>query len=160
MTATLNVLAGGYLTVYTGATAQGYQYKIAGNTAASGAVCTIYLEDPLQAALTAATHTITVTASPYNGVVLYVSGSGTHTGAPVGVAVSAIPNGYYGWIQTKGPATVLGDSNTITVGSCVCGSKAVDGACGVQTEVTDPVVGTAFTAIASTYFGCIMLNLN
>jgi len=69
ITLTANQLAGGYLSVDV-TPGQGYLYRIAGNTAVSGAVgAVIYLEDPLLVALTTSSKVI-VTKHPYDGVVI------------------------------------------------------------------------------------------
>ena len=157
VTLAANLLAGGYLTVTT-TPGIGYTYKIAGNSVAAAAVVNIYLEDPIVVALTTASK-IDVIPDPDGAVVIFANGTGTHTGNIRGVAVYPLTAYYYGWLQIGGVGTVLGDSNTITVGSCVVGSKAIDGAVGVQTEVTDPIVGTAITGIASTEYGLVNLQI-
>lgn len=103
LTLALNLLAGGYLSVNV-TPGQGYCYKIKGNTAVSAAAnCVVTLEDPLQVALTTASKVI-VCAHPYNGVVVE---PGTPTGAIVGVAQDIITAAYFGWLQTRGVASVL-----------------------------------------------------
>lgn len=103
ITLTANQLAGGYLSVDV-TPGQGYLYRIAGNTAVSGAAgAIIYLEDPLIIALTASSKVI-VAKHPYDGVVI-------EPGTPTGV-IAGVPNGvftaaYYFWIQTHGTASVL-----------------------------------------------------
>ena len=103
ITLTANQLAGGYLSVDV-TPGQGYLYRIAGNTAVSGATgAVIYLEDPLIVALTTSSKVI-VTKHPYDGVVI-------EPGTPTGV-IAGVPNGvftaaYFFWIQTKGTCSVL-----------------------------------------------------
>ena len=103
ITLTANQLAGGYMSIVV-TPGQGYLYKIKGNTAvtaAAGAVIT--LDDPLKVAITTASNFI-VTPHPYSGIVVE---PGTPTGVIVGVAHRVLTAAYYGWIQTKGVASVL-----------------------------------------------------
>src|SRR3990167_7151648 len=131
LTATVNEFAGGYLAVVV-TPGQGYTYKIKGNTAASAAVCTFTLEDPLQVALTTDSNII-VAQHPYNGIVIE---PGTPTAAIAGVAQDIITAAYYGWIQTKGPCSVL------FTGTGVAG-KAVG-------SLTSGTSGSSAPAIAAT----------
>lgn len=65
-----------------------------------------------------------------------------------GVLMSAIPNGSFGWIQIKGPATITtaltagGDGNALTA------VGATDGTLDVSALVTDSVVAYAIDASA------------
>lgn len=103
ITLTANFLAGGYMSVVV-TPGQGYTYKIKGNTAVSSAAgCVVTLEDPLQVALTTSSRVIFV-KHPYDGVVIE---PGTPTARIAGVAPDVITAGYFGWMQTKGPAAVL-----------------------------------------------------
>lgn len=103
ITLAANLLAGGYVSVDV-TPGQGYLYRIVGNTAvtsAAGAVIT--LEDPILVALTTSSKVILIN-SKYNGVVIE---PGTPTGAIVGVAHRVTTAGSFGWIQTRGVASVL-----------------------------------------------------
>lgn len=103
ITLTANQLSGGYLSVNV-TPGQGYLYRIAGNTAvtsAAGAVIT--LADPLQVALTTSSKVI-VAPHPYSGLVIE---PGTPTAAIAGVAHRVTTALYFGWIQTRGAASVL-----------------------------------------------------
>jgi hypothetical protein len=162
ITATANQLAGGYVTVTAaGQAGAGYSYKIAGNTAAAGAVCTIYLEDPLLTALTVTASTIDIIANPFAEVILSVgSGSGC-TGTPIGVAVYPVTAEYYGWVQVKGPCGVLADGG-ITVGAVATVSNSVAGALEIATNASteaQPAIGTAITGISTGEYGLIDLML-
>ena len=152
VTVTENQLAGGYVSVSV-TPGVGYTYKIAGHAAATGAVVTLNLEDPIIVALTTSSR-VDLLASPYRSVVVNPA---TASSAPVGVAVAATPAAYYGWVQTTGAATVLADG-TVVVGTSVCASNgtagAVEATAGVQA-----LVGTALSGIATTEYGAINLNL-
>lgn len=103
ITLTANQLAGGYLSVDV-TPGQGYLYRIAGNTAVSGAAnAVITLEDPLIVALTTSSKVI-VAKHPYDGVVIE---PGTPTGVIAGVPNAVFTAAYYFWIQTKGACSVL-----------------------------------------------------
>jgi len=103
ITLAANVLQGGYLSVNV-TPGPGQLYKIKSNTAVSGAAgMVITLEDPIRVALTASSKVIFL-PSPYAGIVV---DPGTATGNAVGVAVSVINIGEYGWIQTYGPVSAL-----------------------------------------------------
>src|SRR3990167_2832505 len=102
LTATVNEFAGGYLAVVV-TPGQGYTYRIKGHLAATTAVVTINLEDPIQIALTTSSRVIWV-AHPYSGLVIE---PGTPTANIAGVATHIITASEYGWIQTKGACSVL-----------------------------------------------------
>ena len=83
VTLTANQLAGGLLTVTAATTGAGFLYKIKSHAAASAAVVTFNLEDPV---VVATTGTVTVDCAPnaYSGVVVNPT---TATSAPIGVAI-------------------------------------------------------------------------
>lgn len=97
-----DLLAGGYLSVVV-TPGQGYTYKIKGNTAATAAAVTFYLEDPVQVALTTSSNII-VAKHPYDGIVIE---PGTPTARIAGVPNAIITAAYYGWVQTRGACAVL-----------------------------------------------------
>lgn len=97
-----DLLAGGYLSVVV-TPGQGYTYKIKGNSAASAAAVTFYLEDPVQVALTTDSNII-VAKHPYDGIVIE---PGTPTARIAGVPNAIITAAYYGWVQTRGACAVL-----------------------------------------------------
>ena len=153
LTATANILAGGYLI---GATTpgQGYTYKIRGNTAVSAAAnMVVYLEDPIQVALTTGS-TVSLVASPYSGVILNPT---TATGNIAGVAIYPVVAAQYGWIQVNGAVGILAQG-TITVGEQVAASSTTAGAV-VATSGVLASVGYAIEGITSTDYGPIFLNI-
>jgi hypothetical protein len=153
ITATLNQLAGGYVVVNT-LVGVGWTYKIKGNTAASGAVCTITLEDPIKVALDA-TSTIDIIAGPFSFIEIWDYSN--HDGTVVGVAAAPITASYYGWYQKKGPCGLLIDSSNVAVGVNVYASAAVDGAGGPTGTYTR--IGTAITAGSSGEYAMVDLNI-
>lgn len=114
-TLTANQVAGGQMIVV-GGVATGSSYKIKSNSATSGATgLSIVLEDPLQANLTTASR-VALFPNPYSGVIIAPA---TRTGIPVGVAVSALASGTYGWIQTRGIAPVITGVTGVAAGVAV-----------------------------------------
>lgn len=153
VTLTANQLAGGFLTISSASTNAGYTLKIKGNTAATAAVTTIYLEDAVIAAPTGTTK-IDVIPNPYSGVIVNPA---TASSNPVGAAVYAVTNAQYGWLQTHGPASVLADG-TVVVGTGLVASNATAGALEALTGVQAPVA-TAITGIATTEYGFVFLTI-
>lgn len=153
VTVTANAWAGGYVSV-TVTPGQGYLYKIKSNPAATAAVVTIQLEDPIQQVALTTSSKIDVIANPYSGVIVNPT---TATGAALGVAIYPITNAQYGWIQVKGPTNVLAQG-TIVVGEQVAASATVAGAI-VATSGVLANVGVAITGIADTEYGTVNLNI-
>lgn len=152
VTVTANQYAGGFVKV-TVTPGVGLAYKIKSHPAATSAVVTLTLEDPILVALTTSSR-IDLIPSLYNGVIINPA---TATGVPVGVAVYPIAATEYGWIQVEGPANVLADG-TVTVGTALVASNGVAGAvepaAGVQAGI-----GIAITGIATTEYGAVKLGL-
>jgi hypothetical protein len=97
-----NVVAGGIMAVVAGV-GTGFAYKVKSNTVAAGATgMAIVLEDPIQQNFTTATK-VAFQPNPYNGVVIVPA---ARTAAPVGVAVNNLTASSYGWVQTRGLASV------------------------------------------------------
>lgn len=153
VTVTANQLTGGYMVVTT-STGVGYQYEIGTHAAASSAVVTLNLVDPIIVALDTNSR-VDLVANPYSGVIVNPA---TATGFPVGVAVAAVPATYYGWIQCRGVANVLADG-AITVGTSLVASNATAGAVEPLTGV-QAIVGTAMTGISTTEYGAVNLHLS
>jgi hypothetical protein len=157
VTLTANQCAGGYLVVVSASAGAGQISRISSHAAASGAVVTFNLEDPLVAATTG-TVKIDVIPNPYDGVVVAPT---TATGMPVGVAIHAVAANEYGWIQTHGIAPCLAQG-TVTVGDVVIpanttttGTVVAEGA-----NTIDAEVGIAPAGIASTDVGFIFLTID
>jgi len=153
VTCSANDFAGGWVIVTT-TPGQGYQYQIGSHAAATAAAVTLNLVDPITVALTTASR-IDLVANPYSKVVINPT---TATSCAVGVAVAAVPINYYGWIQTRGVATVLADG-ALAVGTQVVASNATAGAVEALTGV-QAIVGTAVTGVATTEYGAVNLLLN
>lgn len=137
-TVAANALAGGIMSVAV-TPGQGYSYKVKSNSATSAATgLSIVLEDPLQTNLSTASRVV-FTLNPYNGVVVLGTAA---TNAVVGVPVVAIPPSNFGWIQTRGPASVY-----------IQGTPASGNAVGVNlantTGAVSPATGVIFSAVGS-----------
>lgn len=153
VTITANQMTGGYAVITTG-TGAGYQYQIGTHAAFTSAAPTLSLVDPLIVAIDT-TSRIDLVPSPFTGIIVNPT---TATGTIAGVACAATPISYYGWVQTKGPATVLAQG-TIVVGEEVGASATTAGAIVATTGVLADV-GYAITGIATTEYGAIFLNIS
>ena len=134
--ATANQYAGGYLHTIDDA-GEGYTYRIKSNTAASSNAVTFTLYDAVQVAITTATDAA-ITGNLY-GKVRPALGSADYIAA--GVAPRAFTADYYGWVQTRGIATVRVDAG-VAIGLPLMLSDATAG----QAEAADnthPLIGFA-----------------
>lgn len=156
LTITANALAGGIMSVAV-TPGQGYSYKVKSNTAVSAATgCVVTLEDPIQVALTTSSKVV-FSLNPYNGIV--VSGTAP-TNAIVGVPVVAIPPSNFGWIQTRGPASVL-VGGTLEAGVAVGVNLAnVTGALAAATGVIFSKAGSMTATGTSGEYDIVNLQLN
>lgn len=153
VTLTANQLAGGYVCV-TVTPGQGQLLKIKSHPAASAAVVTLTLEDPVVVALTTSSK-IDLQVNPYSGVIINPA---TASSSPVGVCTYKITAAQFGWLQVAGPCNVLADG-AVTVGTNLAGSNAVAGAVEPHTGV-QALVGTALTDISDTEYGAVLLALH
>lgn len=154
VTVDANEYADGYVVV-TVAPGLGQTYRIKSHAAASAAVLTLDLYDPLVVAFTTGTR-IDLVANPYNRV---IQNPTTATAAPVGVAIVAAAVDTYTWIQTGGIASVLSEGAT-AVGANVIASTGVAGAVIDDTTNARPSIGHAMAGIASGEHGAIYLILD
>lgn len=165
-----NRFQGGYLNVVEG-TGLGQTLKVQSNAAASTtSACVVTLED----AFTVATSTdsrFTLTINPYgshfgtdyttDGVI--ISPATTLTGQIVGVslypiAASTATVAQYGFIQTKGPASVLAGS-TVALGIDVCVPTSSAGMLVTYAVATGPRIGTTLVASASAKYNLVNLDI-
>lgn len=155
ITLAANAVAGGLLHVVLG-TGLGQTYKIVGNTAVTAAAgMVITLEDPIRVALDTSSK-IDLRANIYNGVIVCPA---TMTNVVVGVAVSAITAGYYGWIQTHGACSCL-ETGT---GTCGTALGVLQG--GTIGSLAPAIAGTPILAFAqgtnvTTEYGSVFLTIN
>ncbi len=165
-----NRFQGGYLNIVEG-TGLGQTLKIQSNSAASTtSACVIQLEDAFSVA-TSTDSRFTLTINPHgsrygtdfttDGVI--ISPATTLTGQIVGVSFYPIPASTaavasYGFIQTKGPAAVLG-SSTVSIGLDVGLPSGTAGAVLAYAVATGPRVGTTLVATASAKYNLVNLGL-
>jgi hypothetical protein len=139
--ATAQQYAGGTLIVNAG-TGMGQTLTINSNPAANAsAALALTLDEKLAVALDA-TSKLSLVANVYNGVVVHPTAS---TCAPLGVVMTPVPAGFYAFVQTRGPASVLSDVTIAGAGLGVMPSTTTAGAVTVGTA-TGTRVGIAIVA--------------
>ena len=123
----------------TDGTGEGIMYKIKHCPATSGSeAVTIELTEPIRVTAVDAT-TVTLYKNKYRDVIVSAS---SKVDIPVGVPNVTIATTYYGWLQTKGPCSVLNDeTTTVAVGQPVTIGAVTVGAVEVIAAVTEPIVG-------------------
>lgn len=152
-TTTLNQYQGGYVSIVTG-TGSIQQLQIKSSpVVTSSTTITLQLTDPVYIA-TAATATANIWQAPYSAVIICPT---TLTGTVTGVPLVAIPGQAYGWFQTAGLATVLGQGATtqgldMAIGS-VAGSFAVAAATTQRLATADMAGADGLYTIASLKIG-------
>ena len=152
--ATLNQYAGGYLHI-TDDAGEGFQYRIKSNTAASSNAITLTLYDGLQVAVTTDTD-VAVTGGLYNNLIGATAGTDY---VVAGVTPISFTVNYYGWVQTRGVATILADG-TITAGGNLTLSDGVTGAIQAKDAETEPLVGFAlFASDDNAHVGVLLQGL-
>jgi len=136
-TGVANLYAEGYLQVDT-TPGNGYTYLVSGHDAiASSTAFTLFLKDPIQVALTASSR-VGLMPNAYKNVIVCPTAI---TGRVAGVAPCIITATQYGWLQTRGPASVL-INGTPAVTSPVANSGTTAGAVDVWTTAAAAVVVT------------------
>jgi hypothetical protein len=118
---------------------------------------TVVLEsdDPLWYPVTAATTRIDLIANPYFGVVPAL-GTATATG-PVGVLVTGVDTGNWGFVQVEGVAIAVADA-AIAIGQAVSPSIITLGRVGIN-STTLPIIGSALQAGVNNNAVAISLSL-
>lgn len=141
---------GGSVGVYTAGTIPvGEEYTIVDvtGTLTTGGALKVWLDRPLRYAVTTSAKVV-MKRNPYSGVIQFPAT--TPTGAPVAVAIWPIAAAEYGWVQTRGPVTVLSDGSTFAVGSAIGTPSGTAGAITVYAAATTKVaIGIARQAAAS-----------
>jgi hypothetical protein len=149
-----NLYAEGYLQVDNG----GYTYTVSGHAAiASGTAFTLYLLDPILVALSGS-NALGLVHNAYKNVIECPT---TQTATAVGVSAGVITSTQYGWVQAKGPCSVL-INGTPTVTAPVVPSGTTAGAVDLWTTaaaaVTVQPVGHMMQVGVSTKFNFVNLN--
>jgi len=129
-------------------------------TLTTGGALKVWVDKPLRYAFTTSA-TVTMRQNVFNGVIQFPAS--TPTGVPAGIAIFAIPAStstapVYGFVQTRGLASVLSDGSTFAVGSAVGTPSGTAGAVTVYAAATTKtIVGNAMQAAASGH--AIAVNL-
>lgn len=135
VTTVINFFAEGYAVISV-TPGGGDCYKIGSHAAlrnaTAGDIINLAPGNALRRAITTAASKIDLKAHAYGNVEQYEVT--TATGIPVGVAVSAIASGGFGWLQTRGACGVLQD-DTAVAGTHAVVPSAAAGAAGPETEV-------------------------
>ena len=119
---------------------------------------TITMFNPVQFAITTATHQIAYGMNPWRDVVVDPS---PLTAMAAGVCVKIIAAASYGWLQTGGACRVLVEG-TILEGDIVVSSATNNGRVMPSAAFADdgPVIGTVYCDQATTEFALIHLTLD
>lgn len=156
VTVTENQYAEGFLNV-ANEDGEGFLYKISGHAAATAAVVTINIADEVDTAMTTSSK-IDLIKNPFDAVIVNPT---TLTASPIGVAISDLTSSNYGWLQVKGPASVLDDGG-LSVGLDVVAS---DNVAGSVEKIADgspellPKLGTAMIDSTDTEYGIVDFRL-
>lgn len=141
---------------------EGHIYKVKEHAAGTTSV-TVYLEEPIEVALTASTSKITFTKHPCKDVIVCPT---SLTATVLGVPLIAVTAAYYFWAQVKGPCPVLfhtGSGGAAAVGNNVVPASTNTPVAGaVEEEAATnliPVVGQVMQVNATTEYGLVMLNI-
>ena len=135
-------------------------YDIASHAAlTSGGADTVYLQpgQSVRTALTTSTR-VDLSASPYASVVVVAA---TILQTPVGIAITALTSGQWGWLQTAGPCGVI-CTGTMTIGSpaVMLLSGGTAGTPAPASAATQPVVGRVLVVSATGQASTLMLTLD
>ena len=150
-----NEYAGGQLIVAANA-GEGDRYTIIGhNSVASSGTMVAKLSEPVVRAITVDSN-IDIHRNPYRYPVIAPT---AETGATVGVALHAIGASEFGWLQTKGPASVQA-AEAAVVGLTLVHSTVTAGAAGQAAEESLMEIGYALSGIAASEFGSVYMNID
>ncbi len=159
-TVVLNYFAEGYVLV-TITPGFGDVYRISKHLALANATAgdQVFFSpgNAIRRALTSSSR-ISLAANRYASVIQCAA---TISGAVVGVAVSAITNAQFGWLQTRGECGVLG-VGTLTIGSpgVALLSGGTAGAAAPASAATQPIVGMVLGVEATTQASILDLRID
>lgn len=157
VTLAADLLAGGYLLVSEGTLGTGQVYLLKGNTAASAAVVTFNLEEPVRVATTG-TCKVDVKVNPYMSVVVAPT---TQTSAVVGAAVHAVAVTEFGWLQTHGVCGILAQGTVVVGDGLVPANTTTAGTVVSRADASlEASVGYALHGAASTDFALSFLTID
>lgn len=157
VTLAANLLAGGYLLVSEGTLGVGQVYRLKGNTAASGAVVTFNLEEPVRVATTG-TCKVDVKVHPYSAIVVAPT---TQTSAIVGAAQYAVAASEYGWVQTHGVCGILAQGTVVVGDGLVPANTTTTGTVVSRADASlEASIGYALHGAASTDYALAFLTID
>lgn len=157
VTLAADLLAGGFLLVSEGTLGVGQLYKLKGNTAASAAVVTFNLDEPVRVATTG-TCKVDVKVNPYMSVVVAPT---TQTSCVVGCAQYAIPASEFGWIQTHGICGILAQGTVVVGDGLVPANTTTAGTVVSRADASlEASIGYALHGAASTDFALAFLTID
>lgn len=135
----------------------GWALKIVTHPAANSAATlalTLHPKTPLQAAYTNGSTTVSLIKNPYKDVVLQPT---SPTGTTLGIACATIASGSWGWVQTRGIASVLTSGTLVLGNSAVLGGAT--GALTPSTASTEKQAGQVQRVAATTKYSVVYLTL-
>lgn len=157
VTLTANQLAQGYLIISEGTLGVGEVYRIKGNTAATAAVTTFSLEEPVRTTTTGSCK-VDVKTHPYQGVIVAPT---TQTSAIVGAAQYAIVANEYGWLQTHGVCAILAQGTVVVGDGLVPANTTTTGTVVSRADASlEASIGYALHGCASTDFALSFLTID
>jgi len=138
---------------------EGEFYKIIRHEAAAlSTVCDIYLERGIKTVTTTASE-VSLVRNPWNNVA--VSQLIAERAAGIAVQDWDVSVANYGWLKTKGMASVIVDTTGVTVGYVAAISDQVNGAVGVFSDIDAEVpVGQMMATGTATEFNPIYLYID
>lgn len=153
--AAADLYADGYLNIQD-VTGEGILYLIEGHAAIdSSGIGTINLAEPIKVALVADSSEGSLIQNKFSNLVISVSDQADD---PVGVPNIAIADDLYGWVQTGGPCSVLGDE-VVAVGDNVTIGDSTGGAVSVVNADSEPLVGVCMQATVDGEYTVVDLKL-
>ncbi len=162
-TTVINLFAEGYVTISV-TPGGGHTYKIASHLAltssVAGDIVNLAPGNAIRVELTTDSR-IDLVRHPYANAI--ESPSATATGLPVGVAVSAIASGGWGWLQTRGVAAVLTEQTAVHGDRVAVPAQNDAGAAEVildAAHVKRTPIGSVVAAAADTKWSSVFLTLD
>jgi hypothetical protein len=157
VTLAADLLAGGYLLVSEGTLGTGQTYKLKGNSAASAAVVTFNLDEPVRVATTG-TCKVDVKVNPYMSVVVAPT---SQTSAVVGASVHPVAITEFGWLQTHGACGILAQGTVVVGDGLVPANTTTAGTVVSRADASlEASVGFALHGAASTDFALSFLTID
>lgn len=119
-------------------TGEGIMYAIANCPAtAINSDVVIKLAEPIRVAAVANT-TVTLYRNKYRNIRV---SDVNQIDMPIGVMNVTLPVDYYGWLQVKGPCSILVDTNDTVAGQYITNGDTEAGAVETKNAIAEPIVG-------------------